>query len=54
LYKRYITRNGRRYGPYYYKSVRSGDIVKSIYVSKASTKPTKSKQSKSSMRKRRK
>lgn len=32
-YKRYITRNGKRYGPYYYESKRVNGKVVSTYVS---------------------
>jgi len=34
MYQRYILRNGKRYGPYLYKSVRKGNKVISVFVSK--------------------
>jgi len=34
MYQRFILRNGVKYGPYLYKSVRKGDGVISIFVSK--------------------
>ena len=33
VYKKYITRNGKKYGPYYYESYRENGKVKTRFVS---------------------
>lgn len=41
VYKRYIIRDGKKIGPYYYKSVRTSDgRVKSVYIGRAPEKDT--------------
>jgi hypothetical protein len=41
VYKRYIVRDGKKIGPYYYKSVRTSDgRVKSVYIGRAPEKNT--------------
>ena len=32
VHKRYVYKNGKRYGPYYYHSYRDGDKVKKHYL----------------------
>jgi len=34
VYKKYIKKDGKRYGPYYYESERIGDKVMTKYLSK--------------------
>lgn len=41
VFKRYIKRGGKRYGPYYYKSKRVNGKIKSIYVGPQNKKRTK-------------
>ena len=38
VYKRYIYKNGKKYGPYLYKSVRVKNKVKNVYLKNLSKK----------------
>jgi len=41
MYQRYILINGKKYGPYLYRSVRKGNKVISIFVKNISKKTKK-------------
>jgi len=41
VYQRYVLINGKKYGPYIYRSIRKGKKVLSIYVRKADSKNQK-------------
>jgi len=41
VYKRYAKKNGKIYGPYYYKSYRENGVVKKVYIGQKNTEVSK-------------